>query len=243
MTGLAARAHPLTVITLALASAAAAFILPGPRAPAVFYAAVLAGCIGSGAGRAGWQAALVVGPLWFFLFLLHGVLGPEPGLTVAGLRLSREGLETALVQGSRLGAAATATLAALQAVQPARLLDAVVERGWSFHAAYLLVATLDAGPRFARKAGAILAAQRTRGLRLRGGPLRRISAVVPLTMPLILGALAEVDERAAALDMRGADLAVARTPLHPPRDSATDRALRALAILGVLALVLMRAAG
>ena len=47
---------------------------------------------------------------------------------------------------------------------------------------------------------------------LREAPLGRLRALVPLTLPLMLGSLAEVDDRAMALEMR-AVAAHSRTPL------------------------------
>ena len=243
MNGFAFRAHPFTVIAVVFASTLIAFLLPGMTAPMVFYPAIALLVAAGGTARAVYRAVLVVLPLWLFLFVLHGLLGPAPGIAIGGVTISRAGALEALAQGCRLGAVVTVSLALYQTFRPARLLDAVVQRGGSFHLAYLLVATLDAAPRLVRKAGTILAAQRTRGLRLRGNPIRRVGAIVPLTLPLILGALAEVDERAIALDVRGADIAVHRTPLDPPADTLADRIVRWAALAAVPAVLLLRLRG
>ena len=241
MNGLAARAHPFTVVTMTLSAAIIAFLLPGPFLPLYFYLGISLLVLVSGVPRALRQAAVVVLPLWAFLFIIHGLLGPAPKtILLGGFSVSNAGLLEAMTQGCRLGAVVTLSLALLASFRPARLLDAVVQRGWSFHAAYLLVATLDAAPRFARKAAAIVAAQRARGLRVRGSLTRRIAAITPLTMPLILGALAEADERATALDVRGADLTIHRTPLDPPRDTAADRLVRWLSLAAVAGVLFFR---
>jgi energy-coupling factor transport system permease protein len=223
--GFARRAHPFTPFVLALAIALLAFLLPAPAGPLALYAAVIALAAASGVGGAARAAALVCLPLWGFLFVLHGLLGDGPTVHVGPLALSRAGLELALAQAGRFGAVATASLALLRAFQPARFLDAVAARGWSFHGAYLLVATLQAGPRLRQRAGQVLEAQRARGLRYRGSPLARLRALAPVVLPLVLGALAEVDDRAMALEARAMG-AARRTPLAPPRDTTTDRLLR-----------------
>ena len=145
-------------------------------------------------------------------------------MTIGPLTLARAGWETALAQGARLGAVATASLALFASFDPSRFLDAVAARGCgSFHAAYLIVATLQAAPRFRQRAAGILEAQRARGLRFSGGPIRRVRALLPLTGPLVLGMLSETDDRAMALETRGLDARVARTPLDPPVDRLGDQ--------------------
>lgn len=232
--GLAARAHPFTLFVVVAGAAALAFIVPAPAGPLALYAltAVLALITGNAGAVA--RAALVCLPLWVLLALLHGVGG---SFDPRSLTVSREGLAAAAAQGARLGAVATASLVLFAAFDPSRFLDAVAERGWSFHAAYLVVATLQAAPRFRRRAAAILEAQRARGLRTGRGVAGRVRALVPLTAPLVLGMLTEADDRAMALEMRGLGARVARTPLAPPPRRAGDRiarwAIGALVVAGI----------
>jgi energy-coupling factor transport system permease protein len=206
---LVARAHPFTPLVLAAAIVVLAFALPAPRGPMALYAATAALVALAGAPRALITGAIVCLPLWFFLFILHVALR------------GGDGLDAALAQGARLGAIATASAALLRSFRPSRFLDAMAVRGLSFHAAYLIVATLQSLPRLRARAHAIQEAQRARGLRLRGAPLGRLRALVPLTLPLMLGSLAEVDDRAMALETRGV-AARRRTPLAPPSWSGWD---------------------
>ncbi|MGE0353638.1 MAG: energy-coupling factor transporter transmembrane component T [Gemmatimonadales bacterium] len=236
--GLARRAHPSTPFTVAACLAVAVFLVPAPWGPLILYALALLLVVAGGSGRAVRQGLIVLMPLWFFLVLLHGVLGEGPTIMLGPLHFSETGLRSALAQAGRLGAIVTASLGAYHAFDPARFLDAVAARGWSFHSGYLVVATLDAAPRFRRRATAILEAQRVRGLRLRGSLLNRIRALPALVMPLLFGALAEADERGMALEMRGAGSSRRRTPLRPPRDTAADRTVRwgsVLLVSGILA--------
>jgi energy-coupling factor transport system permease protein len=180
--------------------------------------------VATGVGRSAVRALIVCLPLWFLLFLLLALFGHGDRADLGPISVSRAGLEAAVAQGARLGAVATASLALFACFDPSRFLDAVAARGWSFHAAYLLVATLQAAPRFRHRAAMILEAQRARGLR----------GLAPLTTPLVLGMLSEVDDRAMALETRGLDARVARTPLDPPPDRVPDRLIR----LGLPVLVL-----
>jgi energy-coupling factor transport system permease protein len=235
--GLARRAHPFTLFAITGAIAALAFILPAPGGPVGLYVVVVVLAIAGGVGRSALRALLVCLPLWLLLFLLLAVLGHGSRADLGPVSVSRAGLAAALAQGARLGAVATASLALFACFDPSRFLDAVAARGWSFHAAYLLVATLQAAPRFRHRAAMILEAQRARGLRFGGGPIRRLRGLAPLTTPLVLGMLSEVDDRAMALETRGLDARVARTPLDPPADRAPDRLIRlGLPVLVVAAL-------
>jgi energy-coupling factor transport system permease protein len=128
-------------------------------------------------------------------------------------------------------------------VHPGRLVDGLSDAGVPFSLAFLLTATLQAVPRLRARAGQILAAQRCRGLRVRGSLWLRAKAVVPLVVPLVLSALAEVDERAIALEARGMGGATKRTPLNPPRNGAAERVMRWGLIAGVVAVVVRRITG
>lgn len=235
-----ARAHPFTLFTVVAGTALLAFILPAPAGPVMLYACVIVLAVATGAGRSAARAMVVCLPLWTLLLLLLALWGDGPRLTLGPLTLARPGVEAALAQGARLGAVATASLALLASFDPSRFLDAVAARGWSFHGAYLIVATLQAAPRFRQRAAGILEAQRARGLRFGGGPASRLRALLPLTAPLVLGMLSETDDRAMALETRALDARCARTPLNPPADHAADRVTRWAVVALVVAAIVWR---
>jgi len=54
-------------------------------------------------------------------------------------------------------------------------------------------------------------------------------------LPLVLGALMEVDEQVLALDTRGAAKGIQRTTLDPPHDSTAQLVVRWLCVIVVLA--------
>jgi energy-coupling factor transport system permease protein len=224
--GILHRAHPFTNLTLVGSVAVLAFVLPAPGGPLVLGAALVTLAIAAGLARILLPAAVVVAPFWGFLLLIHGLLGGEP------LR--------ALTFGGRIGTMVLGFLMLLVTIHPARLVDALVARRVPFAFAYLLSATLQAVPRLRDRGRQILEAQRCRGLRVRGSLFRRIGAIVPLTVPLVLGALAEVDDRAMALESRGGGRAVRRTPLDPPVDTMADRSARWVMAVGTLVAVLLQ---
>ena len=223
-TGPLHRAHPFTPLTLAAVLAVLAFLVPFPYGPMVLCVAVIVIAIVERVPALLVPAAMTALPFWVFLFLIHGVIGGRP-LFALGL-------------AGRITTIILAFLTALSAVQPARLVDAMLERGVPFSFAYVFASTLQAVPRLRRRAREIVEAQRCRGLSVGGPPWSRARALLPLAAPLMLGALAEIDDRAFALAARGAGYVKRRTALYPPADSTGQRAFRwGLVLVVVLAAI------
>jgi len=229
------RAHPYTTLTLAGAVLLAAFAMTEPFTVWLLVLAGAALAASGGVLRASARAAVLLSlPIWALLFVLYGLLGGEPHVAVGPVPLSAPGIARSLVLGGRLTAIVLAFLTALATISPHRLVEAMTARGVPFGRTFLLASTLTVLPRMRERAARILEAQQCRGLRLGGSPLARLKALGPLALPLILGALAEVDEQVLALDVRGAATG-RRTALDPPPDSAGQRTLRWSLVLLVLA--------
>jgi energy-coupling factor transport system permease protein len=238
---LAARAHPFTPLIAALAIIALAFLLPAPGGPVVLALLVALFVPLSGDTRAFIPAAWLALPFWILLTFLHGVLGDGPRVALGPLSFSAVGLALALTTSARLTAVILASVLLLRGFRPGRFVDAALEQGWSWSIAYLSAATLNAIPRFQERAVRVQEAMRSRGLRVRGSLLTRVLAFVPLALPLMLGALHDVDERAFALATRQVRADGARrTPLRPPADTPADQAVRWGALMLVSGAALWR---
>ena len=104
---------------------------------------------------------------------------------------------------------------------------------------YIFVTTLQIIPRFQAKATTVMDAQRSRGLQTEGNLLARSRAVVPLVVPLVLGSLVDVEERAIAIEARAFNSKHKETSLVEIPDSPAQRRLRiGLTVLTILTLVL-----
>lgn len=228
-TGALHRLHPFTGLSLAGAVVVLAFALPAPGGAIGLSAALAVLGLWSRLPRVLRTAAVFAAPFWLFLSLIHVVFGDDP--------------TRALTVGGQITAILLGFLLVLASVHPGRLVDALLEKRVPFSMAYLFAATLQAVPRLQARAGIILDAQRCRGLPVNGPPWRRARAVVPLTIPLVLGALAEVDQRAIALESRGVGTPARRTPLAPPEDSALDRSIRVSLLILSAGVVLIRVIG
>src|SRR2546426_97833 len=146
-------------------------------------------------------------PFWVFLLVLHDVA-------------------TTVAIGLRITTMVASFVWLVAALEPARLVEAMVAAGWSASVAYVFGATLSAVPVLKARARRIVEAQRARGLSARGGIAARLRALRALALPLVLSALHEVDERALALETRGLVPGIRRTPLAPPPDTPAERAAR-----------------
>jgi len=238
------RAHPYTPLAIAAALLLVVFACSSPAAVGV--AVVLAVLLALAGGVLKYTArpALTIGlTTWVLLLVLHGLLDGGARVDVGPLSFSQEGLARAAVLGGRITAILFAFLTVLAVVSPSRLVEAMTDRGVPFGRMYLLVSTLTLVPRLRQRAARILEAQQCRGLALGGSPFARVAALGPLVLPLVLGALAEVDEQVLALDSRGADRGLRRTALEPPADSAGGRAVRWTCLLVVMAAYAAKFAG
>ena len=93
------------------------------------------------------------------------------------------------------------------------------------------------------RAQQIAAAQRARGLDTEGSLGRRVRGVLPIVGPVILGSIAEVEERTLALEARGFTRPGKRTLLWWPSDSTRQRVVRWGLVLALLVVVGARIAG
>lgn len=108
--------------------------------------------------------------------------------------------------------------------------------------AYIIVTTLQIIPRFQSKASTILDAQRSRGLETEGALITRARALVPLILPLVLGSLVEIEERAIAIEARGFNSNREESSLIEIPDSNGQINLRRVLILFMILSVIARVA-
>ena len=239
--GVVARAHPFTPLVTSLAVIFLAFLLPAPAGPLLLAALLVIAALILADARALVPAAWLAVPFWVLLFLLHALMGEGESFAFGPLTLSVSGSTIALTQSARLTAIIIASVLVIRGFRPGRFVDAALAAGWPWSMAYLSAATLNAINRFQERAVRVQEAMRSRGLRVRGSLLTRARAFVPLALPLMLGALHEVDERTFALATRQVRAEGARrTALHPPPDTVLDRTVRVGAVVAVICAVLWR---
>jgi energy-coupling factor transport system permease protein len=157
------------------------------------------------------------------------------------------GAATALAALLRLLGATLPPTLLFATTDPADLLAELEARGLGRRAVLVLGAALAAIPRTQARAVDVIEAQRARGLDTEGSWRRRLRGVLPLVTPLVVGSLAEVEERALALEVRAFGAPGRRTVLRRLPDGGWQRAARwamagivAAGLLTRLALVVVR---
>ena len=171
----------------------------------------------------------------------------RPGSTVlfelGPVHATLEGLDVAIRICLRLLVAALALVVFGMTTDPRALIADLERRGLPRRLTFAIAAALDAVPAMVERARTVTAAQRARGLDTEGSVGARLRGIRPLVGPVVLSALAEVEERSLALEARGFDRAGHRALLWAPADSPAQRRGRWLMVGGLLAVVVAQAAG
>jgi energy-coupling factor transport system permease protein len=238
----------LTKATLATVTAVAAVVLGGLIGPAVLVAAAVIGpAIAAGVLRRLVRTALLLSlPIAISAFLvnLFFLPGAETVLIRIGpITATAEGLAFALEILARILAISGAVTLFYLTTRPADLVVDLERRGISPRVAFVANASVQTVPAMVERAGQITAAQRARGLDTEGSVWRRVRGVLPIVGPVILGSIAEVEERTMALEARGFTRPGRRTLLWAPGDSTAQAVTRWALLLGLLGLVVVRIAG
>lgn len=238
--------NPSTKLAIAALEVVAAFAVPGWPGVLAVLAVVLATAAAArrlrGLALIGLAASPVVGSILLInVFLLPGAA--DPIARFGPLAPTWSGLWFGLQTVARLFAFSAAIALVYLTTPIDDLLADLARRGLGRRAVFVVGAAVQMVPRTIERASEIVDAQRARGLDTEGRFWRRVRGVVPLAAPVVFGALTEVEERTMALEARAFSAPGRQTLLRVPRDGALDRALRWAAVLGLVAIVGLRAAG
>ena len=242
------RLNPLTKATLATVTAIAAVVLGGLLGPAILVAlavigpAVVAGVL----GRLARLSLLLALPISLSALLVNVFFfpgGEEVLLRIGPITATAEGLAFALEILARIMAISGAVTLFYLTTRPADLVVDLERRGINPRVAFVANASVQTVPAMVERAAQITAAQRARGLDTEGSIWRRVRGVVPIVGPVILGSIAEVEERTMALEARGFTRPGRRTLLWAPSDSSREALLRWALLAALLALIAARIAG
>ncbi len=123
--------------------------------------------------------------------------------------------------------------------RPDTLMISLKQIGLPSGLAYIIVTTLQLVPQFVKKANTILDAQRSRGLETQGNLITRARALLPLVLPLVVGSLLEVEERAIAIEARAFNSKHVETSLLEIPDSQSQKIAR----IGLVVFTILLIAG
>jgi energy-coupling factor transport system permease protein len=184
---------------------------------------------------------IAVSVLLVNIFFFPG--GRDVLIRIGPIAATREGLGFALEILARILAISGAITLYGLTTPPSTLVIDLERRGVSPRLAFVANASVQAVPAMVERAEQITAAQRARGLDTEGGLLRRIRGILPIVAPVILGSIAEVEERTMALEARGFTRPGKRTLLWWPPDSQRQTLGRWGLIIALAGLIAVRLAG
>ena len=184
---------------------------------------------------------IAVSALVVNLFFFPG--GQHVLLRLGPITATAEGLVFALQILARILAFSGAITLFYLTTRPSELVIDLERRGVSPRVAFVASASVQTVPDMVERAATIIAAQRARGLDTEASIWRRVRGIVPIVGPVVLGSIGEVEERTMALEARGFTRPGHRTLLWAPPDTGPQRAARWLLVLGLVVLVVARAAG
>jgi energy-coupling factor transport system permease protein len=153
--------------------------------------------------------------------------------------VTQESLMFAFRNATRVIVMVSAFTFMLLTTHPSELMSDLTRRGLPGQFAYVIISTLQILPQMQAKAQTIISAQRSRGLDTESSFLKRMGSLSPLIGPLVFGSLAEVEERAIAIEARGFTSKKVKTSLHEIPDHSSDKIIRwGLVILVILSIAL-----
>jgi energy-coupling factor transport system permease protein len=242
------RLNPLTKATLATVTAVAAVVVGGLVGPIVLVAVAvgLPALAARVLGRLVRTAALLALPIALSVFIVNVFFFPDGEtvlLRIGPFTATAEGLGFAAEIMARIMAISGAVTLFYLSTRPADLVVDLERRGISPRLAFVANASVQTVPAMVDRATQITAAQRARGLDTEGSVWRRVRGVLPIVGPVILGAIAEVEERTLALEARGFTRPGRRTLLWAPGDTPWEAVARWAMLTAVVALIAARIAG
>lgn len=191
------------------------------------------------------SSLLLIWPFALSLFIIQGFFSPgeEILFRLGPFSLKLEGILLAANYSARILTWLSAVILLMLITRPDHLMLALAERGLPHQIGYIILTALQIIPRFQKRAETILDAQRARGLETEGNLLQRLRALIPLTAPLILSSILELDERAIALEARGFTHKGQRTSLTELSDTNAQVAFRWIIWIGIITLIVATVAG
>ena len=237
------RLHPLTKIVFALLGVVAGITLPGIWPNYAVFLLVLIPLAAWGRILPEFLRSLlkVALPIAISLFVIQGLFwtGGTPVIQLGPFSVKAEGIQFAAKTTGRILMLMGSILIFVLTTRPDHLMIALNQRGVPKTLNYVLVSAIQLVPRFQSKAHAILDAQQARGLETQGSFVRRVRALLPVSIPLVLGSIVDVEERSIALEARGFSRAGPKTSYQVLVDTQAQHIARVLMLLASIALVML----
>ena len=137
-----------------------------------------------------------------------------------------ESVQKAIILCSRILGIGSAILLGGKLIDIKKLMIVLEKKGMSSSVTYVLLSTTNIIPQMSKKMGAILEAQKSRGIETDSNMLVRAKAFFPSVGPLLLNSLVNAEERAITLEARAFSAPCKKTSLKNVIDTGRDKTLR-----------------
>lgn len=117
---------------------------------------------------------------------------------------------------------------------------ALEKKGVNPKVAFILLLTLQMIPEMKKQATVILDSQRSRGVETEGNIFIRSKALLPIFIPLVLGSIANTEERAITLEARGFSIGKKRTLLNELEETKNDKIINFFLLIVIILSVVWR---
>jgi len=236
--------HPLTKSLLVLCLLAAGLALPGRWTGYIIFIIFIVplavwGEIFRELIRAVWR---ITWPLALSVLLIQSLFWGKgtPIFEFWRIAPKEEGVLFAFISIGRIVLTMSDFMLFAMATRPDTLMISLKQVGMPSGLAYIVVTTLQIIPSFQRKVATILDAQRSRGLETQGNILVRSRALVPIVLPLVLGSLMDVEERAIAIQARAFGAKRVETSLIEISDTDQQKLFRRILMILISTIIFFR---
>jgi energy-coupling factor transport system permease protein len=181
-------------------------------------------------------------PVILLIVVLNVFIYPESEkwTTLLGIKINEAGLSFGLKVSVRLVVMSMALLLFFTVTPPHLLAAALLMKGTSPRLVYVFLHSLQLLTTLRRKIETIHIAQASRGLNVKGNPLKRLRAFFPMLFPLIFSYLSESLERGLALELRGLGIAGPKSYFVELRESKVERTANILLLIATSIIILWR---
>jgi energy-coupling factor transport system permease protein len=236
--------NPLTKLAIMVCCLGAAFGFPDPLWVLGFYLLITLGLAAWGKMTKAFliQNGKLILPFFLSLFIIQGFFyeGSTVLFQAGPFQYTLEGVQVAFAFTVRILQAIGGMTLFIFSTRPDHLMLELQKIGLPHQAMYLVVTTMQIIPQFQNKADAILEAQQARGLETQGTFFQRLKALFPVVVPMILGSLIDIDERAIALESRAFSHPGSKTSLIELPDTRIQRYIRWILVLIGISLIIWR---
>jgi energy-coupling factor transporter transmembrane protein EcfT len=184
---------------------------------------------------------LIVLGLVIVIIRLISVEGETVLVNVFGWEWTREALENGLTMASLVLSLSGAVIIFYEITPIRDLLYVLEQKGMSHVTSYIMLSSFQTIIDLKKTTQVILDSQKSRGVEVEGNVFVRGKALLPVLVPLLLGALSMAEERSIAMDARAFSVDAKHTFLRELRPMRTrEKIITGIFVVYLLALIARR---